>query len=343
MAESAIAVRERQMSAQQLSRYYAIRRWSIAAWVYGGLLCVATVMLGTFAVAFMASLKDDPLEQPFRFNFAQVQPSNWGAAWKLGKAGNNAPFFGGFGPGAKVEFTVTYAAPADKEIQTPEIEIPRRRPGTGMAAAVVTDYAANYATVSPLRLVEQNENVTFTNDDGTTLVTEKGHSKTWVFAVTYTGSGPQLATLPLTMVVPRGQVLTDSSLAPTKIERRGRIATWDNIVPGVIGYVFKSYVRVYTESVSLDTGKSLFMSWTINSFIIAIGKVILTLLLACTAGYALARLKFTGARAIFAFMLFSMMIPAQVTFISNYLVFRDLGLLNTPWAVITAVIASGQG
>ncbi len=342
MAESAIAVRERQMSAQQLSRYYAIRRWSIAAWVYGGLLCVATVMLGTFAVAFMASLKDDPLEQPFRFNFAQVQPSNWGAAWKLGKAGNNAPFFGGFGPGAKVEFTVTYAAPADKEIQTPEIEIPRRRPGTGMAAAVVTDYAANYATVSPLQLVEQNENVTFTNDDGTTLVTEKGHSKTWAFAVTYTGSGPQLATLPLTMVVPRGQVLTDSSLAPTKIERRGRIATWDNIVPGVIGYVFKSYVRVYTESVSLDTGKSLFMSWTINSFIIAIGKVILTLLLACTAGYALARLKFTGARAIFAFMLFSMMIPAQVTFISNYLVFRDLGLLNTPWAVITAVIASGQ-
>lgn len=84
------------------------------------------------------------------------------------------------------------------------------------------------------------------------------------------------------------------------------------------------------------------MSWTINSFVIAFGKVLLTLFFACTAGYALARLKFTGARAVFAFMLLSMMIPGQVTFISNYLIYRDIGLLNTPWAVITAIVASGQ-
>ncbi|MFH5070372.1 carbohydrate ABC transporter permease [Enterobacter cloacae complex sp. 2024EL-00215] len=342
MAESLISERETQISPQHLSRYYAIRRWSIAAWVYGGLLFVSTLMLGTFAVAFMASLKDDPLEQPFRFSFAQVQPGNWGAAWQLGKAGNHAPFFGGFAPGANVQFRVTYAAPADKDIQAPDIDIPRRRPGTGMAAAVMTDFAADYATVSPPQLVEQRNDVTFTDKDGTMVVTKKGHSKTWEFTVKYDRDGPLLATLPLTLTVPRGQVLTDSTLDPTKIERRGRIATWDNVVPGVIGYIFKSYVRVYTESVSLDTGKSLFMSWTINSFVIAIGKVILTLLLACTAGYALARLKFTGARAIFVFMLFSMMIPAQVTFISNYLVFRELGMLNTPWAVITSVIASGQ-
>ncbi|GAL15860.1 maltose/maltodextrin ABC transporter permease protein MalG [Vibrio astriarenae] len=54
-------------------------------------------------------MKDDPLEQPFKFNFAQVQPSNWGAAYQLGQQGNNAPMFGGFAPGAEIDFTVTYA------------------------------------------------------------------------------------------------------------------------------------------------------------------------------------------------------------------------------------------
>ncbi|CAE6967005.1 ABC transmembrane type-1 domain-containing protein [Vibrio owensii] len=329
-------------SMEEISKFQARRRWAKVAWVYSALLLVATVMLGTFVVAFLASLKDDPLEQPFKFNFAQVQPSNWGAAYQLGKEGNDAPMFGGFAPGAEVNFTVTYAVEDGKALATPEIEVPRRRPGTGMAAAIVTDFAADYAQVSEPVLVDTNDNVTFVEKRGRRELTKQGHSQTWAFSIKYQGQGPEIATLPLTVEAPRGQVLIDSTLAPSKMERRGRVAAWDNAAPGVIGYVFKSYVRVYTESVSLDTGKSLFMSWTINSFFIAIGKVILTLFFACTAGYALARLKFTGARAVFAFMLFSMMIPGQVTFISNYLIYKDIGLLNTPWAVITAVVASGQ-
>ncbi|WP_421197539.1 carbohydrate ABC transporter permease [Aeromonas enteropelogenes] len=329
-------------SMAEIAQFHARRRWAKVAWVYGSLLFVATLMLGTFVVAFLASLKDDPLEQPFKFNFAQVQPSNWGAAYQLGREGNNAPMFGGFAPGAAVNFTVTYAVEAGKELKTPVIEVPRRRPGTGMAAAIVKDFAADYAQVSEPVLVASNNNITFVQTRGNRQTTKQGHSQTWAFTIRYQGDGPEIATLPLSVAAPAGQVLIDSTLAPTKMERRGRVAAWDNAAPGLIGYVFKSYVRVYTESVSLTTGKSLFMSWTINSFFIAIGKVLLTLFFACTAGYALARLKFTGARAVFAFMLFSMMIPAQVTFISNYLIYKNLGLLNTPWAVITAVIASGQ-
>jgi len=41
-------------------------------------------------------------------------------------------------------------------------------------------------------------------------------------------------------------------------------------------------------------------------------------------------------------MIFSMTIPGQVTFISNYEIFNALGILNTPWAVITMLVASGQ-
>lgn len=329
-------------SMAEVAKFQARRRWAKVAWVYTALLAIATIMLGTFVVAFLASLKDDPLEQPFKFSFAQVQPSNWGAAYQLGKQGNDAPMFGGFAPGAEIDFTVTYAVEVGKELAVPTIEVPRRRPGTGMAAATVTDFASDYAVVSEPKLIDSNEEVSFIERRGRREIEKTGHSQTWAFTIKYDGEGPEVATLPLTVEAPRGQILIDSTLAPSKMERRGRVAAWDNAAPGLIGYVFKSYVRVYTESVSLDTGKSLFMSWTINSFLIAFGKVILTLFFACTAGYALARLKFTGARAVFAFMLFSMMIPGQVTFISNYLIYREIGLLNTPWAVITAVVASGQ-
>lgn len=326
----------------QIAQFHARRRWAKVAWVYGILLIVATLMLGTFVIAFLASLKDDSLEQPFHFNFAQVQPANWVAAYQLGRDGAQAPFFGGFAPGADIKFTVTYAAKIGTPLTEPQIEVPRRRPGAGMAAVTAKDFAADYAIVSSPQLIDNQHRVKFIQRRGQIETSTEGNSKTWAFTIKYRGHGPEIATLPLNIRAPVSQVLIDSTLAPSRMERRGRIAVWDNVAPGVIGYVFRSYVRVITESVSLDTGKSLFMSWTLNSFLIAFGKVLLTLFFACTAGYALARLKFTGARAIFAFMLLSTMLPGQVTFISNYLIYNNIGLLNTPWAVITAVVASVQ-
>ncbi|MDK9759966.1 carbohydrate ABC transporter permease, partial [Vibrio sp. D173a] len=214
---------------EQVAKFQERRRWAKVAWVYSALILVATVMLGTFVVAFLASLKDDPLEQPFKFSFAQVQPSNWGAAYQLGQEGNNAPMFGGFAPGAEVNFTVTYAVEEGKEFKVPTIEVPRRRPGTGMAAATVTDFASDYA------------DVTYVEKRGRNEITKQGQSQTWEFNVRYQGNGPEIATLPLTVEAPRGQVLIDSTLAPSKMERRGRVAAWDNAAPGLIGYVLKSY------------------------------------------------------------------------------------------------------
>jgi multiple sugar transport system permease protein len=342
MTELALPSLVSRVSAENLERLHSRRRWAKVAWVYLTLVLVATVMLGTFVVAFLASLKDDPLEQPFRFNFAQMRPANWSAAYRLGNEGGQSPWFGGFKPGADVHFTVTYAVPEGKEIADPVVQIPRRKPGTGMAAAITKDFATDYAELSPLEPISQQNHVRFHPHDSDSQEPQLGTSKTWKIRVRYKGDGPTISTLPLTMTVPSGQVLVSSTLDVTRLERRGRTASWDNITPGALGYVFKSYVRVFSESVSLDTGKSLFLSWTVNSFLIAIGKVLLTLFFACTAGYALARLKFTGFRLIFTLMLLSMMVPGQVTFISNYLIFKDLGLLNTPWAVIGMVVASGQ-
>jgi len=96
-----------------------------------------------------------------------------------------------------------------------------------------------------------------------------------------------------------------------------------NLVSGVIPYIFHNHFRVFNENYSRTTGKRLFTTWIYNSFFITIIKVLTTLMFASMAGYALARLRFYGKNFLFILILFSMMIPGQVTFISNYLVLRD--------------------
>lgn len=50
--------------------------------------------------------------------------------------------------------------------------------------------------------------------------------------------------------------------------------------------------------------------------------------------YALSRFNFKGREAIFFMILMLMLLPFQVTMVPNVLTLRQLGLLNTVWAVI---------
>jgi multiple sugar transport system permease protein len=50
---------------------------------------------------------------------------------------------------------------------------------------------------------------------------------------------------------------------------------------------------------------------------------------AAMAAYAFARLRFPGRNTLFALFVGSMMVPAVVTFIPNFILIKDLGLLNT--------------
>lgn len=312
------------------------------AWVYLVIIAVATVMLGTFLVAFVASLKVDPLERPFKLAFDQVNPFAWVAAADLGGQGAGDPWWGGFAPGGKVQFSVTYTAAPGTEIVAPEAEVPRRRPGSGIAAALVKYYATDYALLTATGSSDGEMGVT----DPATGAAETWPTRTYTFEIAFDPAkaegGPWIERTPLDLTAPTSQQLVSSTLSPTRFERRGRVAGWDNITPGALGLIFNNYRRVITETADLQTGQSLFAGWMWNSLLIAIGRVVMTLVLASLAGYALARLKFHGAGLIFGLVLFSMTIPAQVTFISNYLIFRDLGLLNTPWAVITVLVVGSH-
>ncbi|HEX7057139.1 MAG TPA: carbohydrate ABC transporter permease [Bacilli bacterium] len=71
-----------------------------------------------------------------------------------------------------------------------------------------------------------------------------------------------------------------------------------------------------------------------NSLIITVGSVALNVLLASSAGYAIARFRNRLHRAIFTVFLLSMMIPAIIITVPLYTLMRSIGGINTLWAMI---------
>jgi multiple sugar transport system permease protein len=329
------------LSQREAERWLARRRWSRAGLVYLLMLIFSLAFLGPLLFATISSLKPDPLEYPPTLRPPQLAPANWAAAASLGRQGAGAPLWGGFAPGGEVSFELTYFAPEGVEPAPPEVVVPRRRPGAGLGAVQRIEYAADHAEVTGVEEVRRQPGTLTV--DGEVM---DGQVVTYRVGVRYVGDGPRLERLPLdATAASRDLVFLRGTLPPTRIERRGLVASYDNVTPGALGYVFHNYRRVMDEARSVTTGRSLFLSWTANSFFVAIAKVLSTLLFASMAGYALARLRFPGRGLVFVLILFAQMIPSQVIFISNYLVLRDgiFGLsrlwgrptlLNDLWGVI---------
>ncbi|GAB3652550.1 carbohydrate ABC transporter permease [Glycomyces tarimensis] len=67
----------------------------------------------------------------------------------------------------------------------------------------------------------------------------------------------------------------------------------------------------------------------LNSSIIAFGAIAGNLFSCTLAAYAFARLRFRGRKLFFAIMLGSIMLPFQVLMVPQFLIFKELGWLNT--------------
>jgi len=303
----------------RIERWHARRRWARAGLVYCVMLAFGVIFIGPLLFATVSSLKNNPLDYPPSLNIAQLRPKNWSAAARLGVAGSSDRWFGGFAPGATVPFEISYFVPDGVQAAVPEVVVPRRRPGAGLGAVQAIDYAADYSAMSAVTLVTA-QGASVEGSDGTVVT---GSRQTYAFEVTYPGTGPTVNRLPVDITAVSGMQYLDSTLSATRLERRGRTASFDNLTPGVLGYVLSNYVRVFNEVRSPSTQESLFLAWIGNSFTFAFFRIVITLALASLAGYALARLRFAGRQAIFLTVLFAQMIPVQVLFISNYLVLRD--------------------
>jgi ABC-type glycerol-3-phosphate transport system permease component len=79
----------------------------------------------------------------------------------------------------------------------------------------------------------------------------------------------------------------------------------------------------------------------INTLIYCAAMLCVTLLVNPLCAYALSRFSLRYTNKILIFLLATMAFPAEVAMIPNFLLLRDLGLLNTYWALILPGLASG--
>jgi multiple sugar transport system permease protein len=93
----------------------------------------------------------------------------------------------------------------------------------------------------------------------------------------------------------------------------------DNWIPQPVEWA--NYVRIFQEVPLLLMAR--------NSIIVAVLGVLAVLLSSSMVAFALARLHFPGSHLVFLAVLGTMMLPAAVTMIPTFLIWKWLGLVNT--------------
>ncbi|WP_097885759.1 carbohydrate ABC transporter permease [Streptomyces sp. st140] len=96
-----------------------------------------------------------------------------------------------------------------------------------------------------------------------------------------------------------------------------------------------------SRTLSYDDG--VFLRWLLNTMLyVAVGAGGATVL-AVLGGYALAKYDFPGRRAVFAVVIGAVAVPGTALAVPTFLMFSNLGLTNTPWAVIIPSLISPFG
>jgi raffinose/stachyose/melibiose transport system permease protein len=80
-----------------------------------------------------------------------------------------------------------------------------------------------------------------------------------------------------------------------------------------------------------------------NSLIIAVLTVFLTVVVSAMAAFSFAHVKFFGADFLLNYFLIGLMFPAATAILPLFIRIRDLGLLNTYWGVVLPQVAFGLG
>ena len=141
------------------------------------------------------------------------------------------------------------------------------------------------------------------------------------------------------------------------------------IYPILLGYlVIVVYPMAWLLYTSLKTDREIFLApftlpdwadlqwinfsraWTVghfgdyflNSAMLTVLTVILSLLFAAMAAYALSRFRFFGARPLFFFFLAGLMVPLQLAIVPLFFQMKDLMLLNSRLGLLLVYIAFGM-
>ena len=103
--------------------------------------------------------------------------------------------------------------------------------------------------------------------------------------------------------------------------------------------------RLIPRDPTLEHYRALFTSlnlgrYLLNSTIIATTATALSILINSMAGYAFAKLRFPHRDRLFRLLTLGLVIPVQVAMLPLFLLLRQMGLVNTYWAVIIPSMAS---
>nr|WP_208414606.1 carbohydrate ABC transporter permease [Paenibacillus castaneae] len=110
------------------------------------------------------------------------------------------------------------------------------------------------------------------------------------------------------------------------------------IVSGGINFIPKQFT--FQNYYDIFVKEPLFLRWMYNSALIAVVATVCNTLFNSMAGYALARIEFTGSKVMFILILAVQMIPGQLTIVPAYLIMKQLDLLNTYAALTLPMMAN---
>jgi multiple sugar transport system permease protein len=106
------------------------------------------------------------------------------------------------------------------------------------------------------------------------------------------------------------------------------------ITSGSLSLISKHFTTEQYNYLFNPASGSMFVTWTINSIIVSVIGTTINLFLNTMAGYSLARLNYPGRQKLYYGILAMMMVPAQVLLIPNYLIIKNLGMMDSFTALI---------
>lgn len=101
-------------------------------------------------------------------------------------------------------------------------------------------------------------------------------------------------------------------------------------IPDALSFV--NYIKLFAEAK--------FFVYFFNSVFILIAALLLVVILSTMAAYGIGRFQFKGKQGVLLYFLVGLMFPVQLGIVPVFLLIRQLGLINTPWAVVL-VLAAG--
>jgi len=109
----------------------------------------------------------------------------------------------------------------------------------------------------------------------------------------------------------------------TNAEIFGEIGFWPT------RWDFGAYVKGWKNS-----SEYTFATYFLNSFLIIVPRIVVTVISCVLVAYAFARFEFWGRKFLFSVMVTTLMLPHIILRVPQYMMFRSFGWLDTYWPII---------